>query len=300
MVRPVRSDDSGLSDWIVLLALVVAVAVVLGAYYILFATTPPAAATHAGLGDTVYIDYIGTFQNNNLVFDTSIQAVAQDNATYPKAFSFTMRSSYSPLQFTIGDGSVVKGFDQGVRGLSVGQTATVVVPQDLGYGPANASLIHKYAILQSFPVHATMNQSAFTSYYGQGAVSNTNVTDPIWGWSVQVSVLNGIVSVTNSPYPSEVLHPYGATPAGLWTAVVQSVDDSANNGTGVITVVNHLDPSLVDKVGGTLHGQTFYLSAIDPSATDPTGGTYTLNYNKQVVGRTLVFQVTLTKLSPLV
>ncbi len=295
MVLRLRRDDSGLSDWIVLLALVVAVAVVLGAYYVLFATTPPAAAKQAGLGDTVYIDYIGTFQNDNLVFDTSIQAVALDNATYPKAFSFTTRSSYSPLQFTIGDGSVVKGFDEGVRGLSVGQTATILVPQDAGYGPADSSKIQTYSLNQTFPVHKTMNASAFNAYYGQAAVSNTNVTDPIWGWSVQVFILNNVISVTNSPYPSELLHPYHATPADVWTAVVLSVDDSANNGTGLITVQNHLDPSMIDRVGGTFQGQTFYLSAVDP-----TGATYTLNYNKQVVGRTLVFQVTLTKLSPLV
>ncbi len=295
MVRPVRRDESGLSDWIVFLALVVAVAIVLGAYYVLFAVSAPAPQTHAALGDTVYIDYVGTFQNDNLVFDTSVQSVAVDNATYPKAFSFSWRSTYSNLQFTIGDGSVIKGFDEGVRGLAVGQSATVVVPQDLGYGAADPGKVHTYSLIQTVPVRATMNTSAFTSYYNQAPVSNTNVSDPIWGWSVQVSVLNDVVTVTNSPYPSEVLYPYGATPRHLWDAVVLSVDDGANNGIGLITVQNRLDPSVVDKVGGTLGSQTFYLSAVDPIA-----GTYTLNFNKQVVGRTLVFQVTLVKLSPLV
>ncbi len=288
MVRPVRRDDSGLSDWIVLLALVVAVAVGLGAYYVVFATTAPAAPKRAGLGDTVYIDYIGTFQGENLVFDTSLQSVAVDNATYPKAFGFAYRPTYSNLQFTIGDGSVVKGFDQGVRGLAQGQSATVVVPPDLGYGPADVSLIHTYSLLQSFPVRVTMNASAFSAYYGQPPVSGSNVTDPIWGWSAQVSILNGFVSVTNSPYPNEVLQPYGKK----WTAVVQTVNEQADNGTGVITVLNRLDPTMVDKVGGTTAAGTFYLSAVDLTA-----GTYTLNFNKQVVGRTLVFQVTLVKLS---
>ncbi|HYM39801.1 MAG TPA: FKBP-type peptidyl-prolyl cis-trans isomerase [Thermoplasmata archaeon] len=288
MARPLARDDSGLSDWIILLALVVAVAVVLGAYYVVFTPTPPSPPKLAGLGDTVYIDYIGTFQNDNLVFDTSIQSVAADNASYPKAFSFSWHASYTPLQFTIGDGSVVKGFDEGVRGLAQGQTATVVVPENMGYGPADASKIHTYPLVQTFPVRVTMNQSAFSSYYNQVAVSATNVSDPIYGWSVQVSILNGLVVVTNSPYPSEVLRPYGK-----WTAVVLSVDDAANNGTGLITMQNKVDPSLVDVIGGTspLSG-TFYLSAVDLSA-----GTYTLDFNKQVVGRTLVFQITLTRLS---
>jgi len=290
MVRSLARDDSALSDWIVLLALVVAAAVVLGAYYVVFTPTRPGSPPLAQLGDTVYIDYIGTFQNDNLVFDTSIQSVAADNATYPKAFSFSWRSTYSNLQFVIGDGSVVKGFDQGVRGLAAGQTTTVVVPQDMGYGPADASKIHTYPLVQTFPVRVTMNETAFTSYYGETAVSATNVSDPIYGWSVTVAILNGLVVVTNSPYPSQVIHPYG-----LWKATVLSVDDAANNGTGLITIQNRIDPTLVDKTGGTLSsGGTFYLSAVDLNA-----GTYTLNFNRQVVGRTLVFQVTLVRLSSL-
>ncbi len=288
MARPLAHDASGLSDWIVLLALVIAVAVVLGAYYVVFTPTPPAAPKLAGLGDTVYIDYIGSFQNDNLVFDTSIQSAAADNASYPKAYSFAWRASFSPLQFTIGDGSVIKGFDEGVRGLAQGQTATIAVPQDLGYGPADTTKIYTYPLVQTSPVRVTMNQTAFQSYYGEPPVSDSNVTDPVYGWSVQVSVLSGFVVVTNSPYPSEPIRPFGK-----WNAVVLSVDDTANNGTGLITIQNHLDPSLVDRVGGSdpLRG-TFYLSAVDPLA-----GTFTLNFNKQVVGRTLVFQVTLVKLS---
>lgn len=292
MARPLARDASGLSDWIVLLALVVAVAIVLGAYYVAFAPVAPTPPKVAGLGDTVYIDYIGTFQNDNLVFDTSIQSVAADNASYPKAFSFSWHAPFSSLQFTIGDRSaatrVITGFDMGVRGLAQGQTATFVVPPSLGYGPADPSKIHTYPLLQTFPVRATMNQTAFNAYYGQLPVSATNVSDPIYGWSVQVSILSGTVVVTNSPYPSEAIRPYGK-----WSAVVLSVEDTANNGTGLITIQNRMDPSMVDVVGGDAPSLgTFYVSAVDQSA-----GTYTLNFNKQVVGRTLIFQVTLARLS---
>ncbi len=288
MARPLARDDLGINDWIVLLALVVAVAVVVGAYYVLITPGPITAPQRAQQGDTVYINYIGYFPNDNLVFDTSIQSVAVDNATYPKAYSFSIRSSYSPLQFTIGDGTVVTGFDQGVRGLSVGQTTTITVPQNLGYGPANPSLIFVYNLTQTIPVRVTMNETEFQSVYGQAAVSGTNVTDPVYGWSATVSILNGLVTVTNSPYPGEVVRPYGA-----WDATVLGIDDAANGGTGAITIQNRLDPTMVDKIGAKApNGQTFYLSAVDPIA-----GKYTLNYNKQVVGRTLVFQITLTKLS---
>ena len=288
MARPLARDDAAISDWIILLALVIAVVVVLGAYYLVFTPQPTPATQVAQQGDTVSINYIGYCPNSNLVFDTSLQSVAQDNATYPKAYSFTYRSGYTELQFTIGDGSVIKGFDQGVRGLALGQTATVSVPQSLGYGPADTSLIHVHDLVETVPVRVTMNTSEFESYYGQVAVSATNVTDPVYGWSATVSILGDTVVVTNSPVPSQVIHPYHA-----WNAVVLSVDDAANNGTGAITVQNRLDPTQVDKIGGTSpDGKAFYLSAVDAVA-----GTYTLNFNKQVVGRTLVFQGTLIRLT---
>lgn len=288
MARPLAKDDHALNDWYVLLALVVAVAVVVGAYYVVFTPPPLPTVKTAQQGDTVFIDYIGYFANDNLVFDTSLKSVAADNASYPKAYSFSFRSSYQNLQFTIGDGSVIKGFDQGIRGLSVGQSTTISVPYQEGYGAANPNLIFVHNLTETVPVRQSMNSTAFTSYYGQNPVSATNVTDPIYGWGVTVSILNGIITTTNGPYPGEVVRPYG-----IWTADVLGINDTANGGTGLITIQNHLDPSQVDRIGAKApNGQTFYLSAVDLSAA-----TYTLNFNRQVIGRTLVFQVTLVKLS---
>ena len=61
-------------------------------------------------------------------------------------------SSYSrnsePLQFVVGAGQMIPGFDYGVRGMKVGGTRTVTIPPELGYGarengpiPANSTLI---------------------------------------------------------------------------------------------------------------------------------------------------------------
>ncbi len=40
----------------------------------------------------------------------------------------------TPLTFTLGAGEVVKGFDSAVLGMAVGQTKTVTIPPELGYG----------------------------------------------------------------------------------------------------------------------------------------------------------------------
>ena len=287
MVRRLSRDDSAVSSWVLLVVLIVAVAVALGAYYAYFTPRAGPAPIYAQQGDSIHIDYIGYFESSGLVFDTSNASVARDNASHPKAFAFSWRPTWTSLSFTVGDGSVITGFDDGVRGLTKGQTTTIFVPADLGYGAADPSKIVVHTLLESVPVRSTMNESAFLAYYRASPVSGSQVTDPIYGWPVLVESLNGVVTVTNSPAPGQTVHPYGA-----WTASVVSVDDTAYNGTGEIRVQNALDASRVDIVGGTApNGQPFYLSAVDSAA-----GTYTLNFNRQVVGRTLVFQITVVEL----
>ncbi|SFU98107.1 FKBP-type peptidyl-prolyl cis-trans isomerase FkpA [Pseudoduganella namucuonensis] len=54
-----------------------------------------------------------------------------------------------PLEFTLGKGMVIKGWDQGVQGMKVGGKRTLIIPSELAYGaramgndiPANSALI---------------------------------------------------------------------------------------------------------------------------------------------------------------
>lgn len=61
-----------------------------------------------------------------------------------------------PFSFTIGDGSVIKGWDVGVAGMSVGGERRIVIPADMGYGkkgappdiPPNSELIFDMKLLE--------------------------------------------------------------------------------------------------------------------------------------------------------
>ena len=64
-------------------------------------------------GDQVRVNYIGRFADGS-VFDSS--------------------EGHDPLEFTVGSGQVIDGFDQAVIGLTPGETRKVVVSPEEGYG----------------------------------------------------------------------------------------------------------------------------------------------------------------------
>ncbi len=66
------------------------------------------------------------------------------------------RDAGSPFSFRLGAGQVIKGWDQGVAGMRVGGTRTLLIPAVLGYGargagddiPPNASLVFDIELLE--------------------------------------------------------------------------------------------------------------------------------------------------------
>jgi FKBP-type peptidyl-prolyl cis-trans isomerase FkpA len=60
-----------------------------------------------------------------------------------------------PFSFTLGQGMVIKGWDEGVAGMRVGGKRLLLIPAELGYGargaggviPANASLVFEVDLL---------------------------------------------------------------------------------------------------------------------------------------------------------
>ncbi len=77
----------------------------------------PAVATD---GDTVKVHYTGRLTDGT-VFDTSVGS--------------------DPLEFTLGQGQTILGFEQAVIGMQVGETKTVTIPADQAYGPHREDMI---------------------------------------------------------------------------------------------------------------------------------------------------------------
>lgn len=74
----------------------------------------------ASSGDTVHVHYTGRLEDGT-VFDSS--------------------EGRDPLEFTLGEGSVIAGFEKAVEGLGVGESADARLEPDDAYGPVRDDLV---------------------------------------------------------------------------------------------------------------------------------------------------------------
>ncbi len=262
-----------------------------------------APARLVAIGDNVTVNYIGFLASTpqlGRVFDTSLYAVATNNATYPKSLEFALRGSasqYTPLGVYVGPsgsytingvtfGSVVTGFWQGLLGLPVNHTAWITFPPSQGYGALNPSCLVTRPLTFTLPVLVDVPLSSFSqSYPGVNATPGAEFTDPTYGWTDLVFSANATAVVVDR------LPTLGfALPNVGWSEVVTGVTAST------ITVANRLSPSdaglVLGHAGSTgVCGNTQYIV----SSVDVANGTYTENFNREVVGSSLMFEVTVVQ-----
>ena len=74
-------------------------------------------------GDKVKVHYHGKLTNGN-TFDSS--------------------EGREPLEFEIGGGMVIAGFDDGVTGMIIGEKKTINIPADQAYGPKQEEMIMEF------------------------------------------------------------------------------------------------------------------------------------------------------------
>ncbi|KAF9557969.1 hypothetical protein CPC08DRAFT_692664 [Agrocybe pediades] len=101
---------------------------------------PEDCTVFAQKGDSIEVHYTGTLFSNGKQFDSSVERG-------------------KPLPLTLGVGQVIKGWDEGLKGMCVGEKRTLTIPADMAYGargaggviPPNAALVFTCELMSLKP-----------------------------------------------------------------------------------------------------------------------------------------------------
>ncbi len=241
-------------------------------------------------GQTIKVNYTGKLLDGR-VFDTSYLTVANDDANYPKTLSFTKRSdsSYAPLSFQVGAGKMISGFDAAVVGMKIGETKTVTLSPDEAYGDMDPSKLVTFQLTENVPLLKVFTSSAFQAEYGVDPAYHLMVTDPRYGWDAIVEAYDeqaDRVNVKNVPTIDSLYHIYGTGSVG-WDVKVTAMDSNS----GLITIQHQLDDADSDMIKGLDGTSTFFITGVDQD-----GGTAMRNYNTELLGKSLVFTITIVSI----
>ena len=124
-------------------------------------------------GDVVKVDYVGSLKDGT-VFDTSVESEAR-KAGLP------IRPSYEPLEFTVGAGQMIAGFDAAVVGMAEGETKTIELPPEQAYGQPNPAQVLQFPVadLEQVGINASVGVHVMAQNGARGvitSVSNGNAT----------------------------------------------------------------------------------------------------------------------------
>lgn len=138
------------AKFLALIAIVV-IAVAIVVVYLASNSSPVVAA-----GDTINVYYTGTFTNGT-VFDSNV--------------------GKQPLQFTVGSGQLIQGFDQGVIGMSLNETKTITVPANEAYGEVNPNLIIQVPLQKLGSQNVSVGMHVTDSSGNEGVITAVNSTN---------------------------------------------------------------------------------------------------------------------------
>lgn len=84
--------------------------------------------------DTVLVNYTGKFENGE-IFDTSYEEKAKEAGIYVPG------REYRPLEIKVGAAQVIRGFDNALLGMEVGEEKEIKIAPDDAYGDKRPELV---------------------------------------------------------------------------------------------------------------------------------------------------------------
>lgn len=108
-----------------------------GLYYV---ETTKGKGAKPKAGEIVKVNYTGRLLDGT-VFDTSDKETAKTAGTYDE------RREYIPIEFPLGQGQVIPGWDEGIMLMSVGSKGKLIIPSAIAYGAQGGGPIPPFSPL---------------------------------------------------------------------------------------------------------------------------------------------------------
>ena len=221
-------------------------------------------------GDTVKIDYLGTLENGN-VFDTNILEESK------KAGTYTEQRSYEPLEFTVGAGQMIPGFEEAVLDMKEGETKTVTIPAEKAYGIRREDLFLK-GLPREVKVarYSNLSKDQFKEIFEKEAILGETLTTKNVPWEVKVvEIKDNQVKVESVVTTGQVLQ----LPGTNWNSIVKTIGDTA------VTLFQNPE----EGQRAVLPYQGRFVSG---KITHVQEKNYDLDLNHELAGKNLTFRIT--------
>ncbi len=111
-----------------------------------YVITDEGNGTFAESGDKVSVHYAGKILDG-AYFDTSMESVAREQGIYNEQRAEQV--GYNPFEVVVGQGRVIRGWDEGIPLIPEGGKGTLYIPSALGYGArGSGAVIKPFSILE--------------------------------------------------------------------------------------------------------------------------------------------------------
>lgn len=174
-----------------------AVLLVMGLIYAVV-TLNPVQETDSTVEITMTEQRSGTIAEKGMMVSVHYQGRLEDGTVFDDS-----HKRGEPISFTLGSGMVIKGWEQGIEGMTVGEKRTLTIPPELGYGetgagdviPPNATLIFDVELVDAIipPTLSDIGVSDVEAAMAQG-VTIIDIRNPN-EWE-ETGVIDGAKTIT--------------------------------------------------------------------------------------------------------
>ena len=261
------------------------------------------------IGDMVYAEYVGYFPTHpgGWIFDTNKRTIGLDDSLMKSLFNVKRDpKDYSPLNFTAGTAkNLLKPFVDGVVGMMVTETKGIFISAEDGY-PFDPEGVVQVPLVLIAPVRQNLTITQFQTTYDENPMIGMVKQHYFWEWDVRVLGIEGDkVIMQSEPYLGQIISSYGNPESDSrdgWYQKVIGINASADGGIGQIKVQNFITAQDVyQKKGQNYDEKLSTLRWFTLIGVDEAKGEFTIIYNAEnyvgeLAGRSLYFEVTVTKI----